>query len=62
VAEFEDKQAAGFEVTRGFGDKHSVKFVAFFAPVKSCWWLVVADFDWKQGRFATAHIRRIGND
>lgn len=62
MAEFEDKQAAGFEVAGGLGDKHGIKFVAFFASIESCCRLVVADFDWQRGSFAAADVRRIANN
>ena len=47
VAEFEDEEATGFEVARGFGDELAVKFVAFFATVEGGSGFVVADFDGK---------------
>jgi hypothetical protein len=61
VAQFEDEQAAEFEVGRGFQDERAVKFVAFFAPEEGGGRFVIADFDGEYAGFFAADVGRIGN-
>jgi len=62
VAEFEDEEAAGFEMRGGLRDETGVKFVAFFAAEKGERRFVVADFAREGWGFAAADVRRIGDD
>ena len=62
VAEFEDEQAAGFEVACGFWDELAVEFVAFFAAVEGGGGFVVADFDGECAGFIAADVGRVGDE
>ena len=61
VAEFEDEEATGFEVARGFRDQQAVEFVAFFATVEGGGGFVVADFGWEGAGFFAADVGRVGD-
>ena len=62
VAQFEDEEAAGFEMRGGLGDELSVEFVAFFAAVEGDFRFVVADFAHERFRFPPPDIRRVAGD
>lgn len=62
MAEFEDEEAAGFEMRGGLRDEIGVEFVAFFAAVKCNFGFVVADFAFECFLFAAADVRRIADD
>jgi len=61
VAEFEDEEAAGFEMKSGFGDELAVEFVAFFAAVESGGGFVVSDFDGEGAGFFAADVGGVGD-
>ena len=61
VAEFEDEQAAGFEVACGLWDELAVEFVAFFAAVEGGGGFVVADLDGEGAGFFPADVGRVGD-
>lgn len=62
MAEFEDEQAAGFEVASGFGDELGIEFVAFFAAEEGGVRFVFADFAREGGGFVAADVGRIADD
>jgi len=62
VAEFEDQNAAGFEMCSRLRDQVGVEFVAFFAAEKSNGGFVVANFGRESCRFTPRDVRRIADD
>ena len=62
VAEFEDEDAAGFEMRGGMGDEVGVEFVAFFATVERDFRFVIADFAHERFGFAAADVGRVADD
>ena len=61
VAEFENEEAAGLEVARGFGDELAVEFVAFFAAIECGSGFVIADFGGEGAGFFSADVGRIAD-
>jgi hypothetical protein len=61
VAEFEDEEAAGFEMARDFWNQQAVEFVAFFAAVEGEGGFVFADFDGEGAAFFAADVGRVGD-
>jgi len=53
MAEFEDENAAGFEMRSGLRDEIGVEFVTFLAAVESNFRFVIADFAHERRCFAT---------
>jgi len=62
VAEFDDDEAARFEMERSFRYQQAVEFVAFFAAVEGRGGLVFADFDGEGVAFFAADVGRVGDD
>ena len=62
VAEFEDQDAAWFEMRGGLRNELGVKFVAFFAAVECDFRFVVANFAHERSGFASADVGRITHD
>ena len=62
VAEFEDQQAARFQVLRSLRNQRAVKFVAFFTTKKGSARFVFAHFNGKRVRVAQADVGRIADD
>ena len=62
VAEFEDQEAAGFEMARGLENERTVEFVAFFAAVEGGGWFMIADFDGEVAEFFSGDVGRVGDD
>jgi hypothetical protein len=62
VAEFEDEEAAGFEMRGGLGDEIGVEFVAFLAAVKGHCRLVLANFAHEGFRCAAPDVGWITRD
>jgi hypothetical protein len=61
VAEFDNEEAAGFEVTRGLRYELPVEFVAFFAAEEGGGGFVVADFGWEVAHLFSADVGRVGD-
>jgi len=62
VAEFEDQQAARFQMLRSLRNQRAVKFVAFFTTKEGSARFVFAHFDGKRVRVAQADVGRIADD
>jgi len=62
VAEFEDEDAAGFQVGGGLCDEIGVEFVAFFAAEEGDFRFVIADFAHEGCGFAAADVRGVAGD
>ena len=61
VAEFEDEQAAGFEVAGGLEDELGVEFVAFFTAVEGGGGFVIADLDRERVGFFATDVGGVGD-
>jgi len=62
VAEFEDKDAAGFEMRGRLRNEMGVEFVALFAAVESDFRFVIAHFAHKSWCFVAADVGRVARD
>ena len=62
MAEFEDEEAAGFELRGRLRDEAGVEFVAFFAAEESEYGFVVTNFAGKGRSLAEADVGGVGDD